>query len=245
MLSHQRIWFRFDLMCEIVIFLLFVSPVHLFPRPGNIKVIDQSESNQMQTTHLETLNSKMISVNVTNDIEKPVFNNAKANYNTENEKSSTDTTDTLLSDQARQLNVPFIALPVNWMATFQPSNAVILTQKVPLRIWAIGSISKFPAFLEGFVQRIQSYYSTYKYHDLSRPASLGIISPQYHQYDTVGSAQIEPIEHDVVENDTDTPIMDDYDTTTDLNYNDEADVDENQSDESNGNAETEEIATRY
>lgn len=40
----------------------------------------------------------------------------------------------------------------------------------PLRIWAIGSVAKFPPFIEHFVQRIQAYYSVYKYEDLSRPA---------------------------------------------------------------------------
>lgn len=43
------------------------------------------------------------------------------------------------------------------------------TAQTPLRIWAIGSVAKFPPFIEHFVQRVQSYYSVYKYEDLSRP----------------------------------------------------------------------------
>lgn len=46
---------------------------------------------------------------------------------------------------------------------------VIIKLNGPLRIWALGSVSKFPPFLEHFVQRIQSYFSIYKYQDLSRP----------------------------------------------------------------------------
>lgn len=47
--------------------------------------------------------------------------------------------------------------------------APVLIVNGPLRIWAIGSVSKFPPFFEHFVQRIQSYFSIYKYQDLSRP----------------------------------------------------------------------------
>lgn len=39
------------------------------------------------------------------------------------------------------------------------------------RIYGAGTESKFPPFLEFFVQRIQKYFSIYKYEDLSRPAS--------------------------------------------------------------------------
>lgn len=46
---------------------------------------------------------------------------------------------------------------------------VVISLNRPLRIWALGSVSKFPPVFEHFVQRIQSYFSVYKYQDLSRP----------------------------------------------------------------------------
>lgn len=39
----------------------------------------------------------------------------------------------------------------------------------PTRIYGAGTESKFPPFFEFFVQRIQKYFSVYKYEDLSRP----------------------------------------------------------------------------
>lgn len=39
----------------------------------------------------------------------------------------------------------------------------------PTRIYGAGTESKFPPFLEFVVQRIQKYFSVYKYEDLSRP----------------------------------------------------------------------------
>lgn len=59
----------------------------------------------------------------------------------------------------------------DWRAMTGPFAAFLApaTDQRPLRIWAIGSVAKFPPFLEHFVQRIQAYYSVYKYEDLSRP----------------------------------------------------------------------------
>lgn len=229
MLFHQRKWFNFDFIhmntvqiFPFVICMLLVSPVHLYPRPNH-------GAEQLAATkpsaQLETLNSTMISVNVKNEIEKPVFNSTDAT-NVESEKVITDIPKgepSSSSEQARQYTIPFMAVPANLWATFQPQNAVVIAQKVPLRIWAIGSVSRFPAFLEGFVQRIQSYYSTYKYHDLSRPASLAIINPNYHLHDTSGPAQTDPIGHDPIEEEsmTDASTTDFYDTTTDVSYDDD------------------------
>lgn len=218
-----------NLMWHIVIGVLVIVPVYSFPRPEN-------PTDQSQTTNLETLNSKPISVNVKNKIEKPVFNCTDAN-NIESENRVKNETS---SDEARQLTIPFMAVPTNWLATNQPANAMFLTQKVPLRIWSIGSVAKFPIFLEKFVQRIQSYYSTYKYQDLSRPAPLAIINPQYHQYDPINGEHIDPIDHDTVEEEetevdeldedeeTETPTIDYYDAnTTELNYlNDDTELNE-------------------
>lgn len=50
----------------------------------------------------------------------------------------------------------------------QPSQVIIMNG--PTRIYGAGTESKFPPFLELFVQRIQKYFSVYKYEDLSRPA---------------------------------------------------------------------------
>lgn len=238
----------------VVICLLFITPVRPFPRPENAHSKDQSETSTKQIkqiTHLETLNSKAIGVNAQNDIEKPVLNSTAAS-NIESENSVTDApigatkSSSSSSSSSRQLNVPFMAVPANWVATFEPSNAVILAQKVPpLRIWAIGSVSKFPSFFEKIIQRIQSYYSTYKYHDLSRPASLAIINPQYHLHDNVnsGNTQIEVIEHDVIDDDTE-PAIDYSDTTTELSFIDENDND-NDDDNDFSDDETTESDTNY
>ena len=231
MLFHQRKCFKFDIshtnilqFLPFMICLLLVSPVHLYPRPDN--AADKLTADR-PSAQLETLNSTMVSVNVKNEIEKPVFNSTDAT-NVESEKIVThvpksESSSSASSEQARQLTIPFMAVPANWWATFEPQNAVVIAQKVPLRIWAIGSVSRFPAFLENFVQRIQSYYSTYKYHDLSRPASLAIINPAYHQHDTSGPAETDPIDHDLIEDDetTEETTTDYYDTTTDLNYYDD------------------------
>ena len=47
---------------------------------------------------------------------------------------------------------------------------------VPPRVWGEGSESKFGPIAEYVVQRIQSYFSVYKYDDLSRPAELSELS---------------------------------------------------------------------
>lgn len=61
-------------------------------------------------------------------------------------------------DFRRAITAPFAAI-------FAPATP----SATPTRIWAIGSVAKFPPFLEHLVQRIQSHYSIYKYEDLSRP----------------------------------------------------------------------------
>ncbi len=47
---------------------------------------------------------------------------------------------------------------------------LIIINHGPTRIYGAGTESKFPPFIEFFVQRIQKYFSVYKYEDLSRPA---------------------------------------------------------------------------
>lgn len=215
MIFHQKDCFstyfdnKFYFIWNIAICLLLVTPVHLFPQPKN-----EHSENVNQLNASEALNSKITSANTKSNIEKPVFDNSNygAKRNIESAKSVTNrleqsaptsetaTTTTATSREARQLHIPFIAVPSNWLATFEPSNAVIITHKAPLRIWAIGSVSRFPAFLERLLQRVQSYYSTYKYPDLSRPASLAIINPQYHQYDPSDVIDsVEGVEHDSTE----------------------------------------------
>lgn len=68
----------------------------------------------------------------------------------------------------------FSIMPIafDWRQTIAAPFAAIYapaTSQTPLRIWAIGSVAKFPPFIEHFVQRVQAYYSVYKYEDLSRP----------------------------------------------------------------------------
>lgn len=224
MFKHHGNWFSVKFTWPIVICLLLVSPVQLFP--WREKEISKDQRHALRTdntsTNLETLNSKSNSVNAKNNTEKPVFNASESNN--QNKESVTDASKSeTTNDQARQLNMPFLAVPANWMATFQPSNAVILAQKVPLRIWALGSVSRFPSFFEKFVQRIQAYYSIYKYHDLSRPASLAIINPQYHLQDT--STEVDPMDQDPVEEDT-LPSIEYFDTTTNMNYLDDESITE-------------------
>lgn len=266
---HATKWFDFDVIWKVAFCLLLVSSVYSFPRPRaksseiKTKNITSSTVNARTPEAVETLNSKPISVNAKKKkkiIDKPVFNDNDAdNYRTARNLESEETASNKAKNSGRtvnsgeslrQLSIPFMAVPSNWVATFEPANAVILTNKVPLRIWAIGSVAKFPSFLEKIVQRIQSYYSTYKYHDLSRPAAQSIINSQYHKLEpeitdtndstetlnfdgieSIDSIDNDPIEEDSTETDleTETPFPDDYfDTTTDINY---IDLDENTSTE--------------
>lgn len=77
------------------------------------------------------------------------------------------------------------------------------------------------------MQRVQAYYSIYKYHDLSRPASLAIINPQYHLQDT--TTGIDSMDQDSIEEDTiptlpTLPNIEYLDeNTTEMNYLDEED----------------------
>lgn len=216
--QHEK-WFNIKFTWTIIVCLLIVSPVQLFPRR-------EKEISILRAGSLETLNSKPNSVNAKNETEKPVFNASESNN--QNKESVTDASKSKPStDRKSRQFMPFMAVPANWKATFEPSNAVILAQKVPLRIWALGSVSRFPSFLEKFVQRVQAYYSIYKYHDLSRPASLAVINPQYHLQDT--SAGVDPMDQDPVEEDT-MPSMEYLDTTTDMNYLDEQDFTESNED---------------
>lgn len=271
---HRKKWLNVHIICKFVICLLLVRPVHLFPWAKEInsnRVNWSNENGGIETATLpavvETLNSNKINVNPKNDNNKPVFDgNFTVNYRSkrsiESEKSATNRAIDNKNykeyqKSSRQLNIPFMAVPSNWIATFDPTNAVILTNNVPLRIWAIGNVAKFPAFIENVVQRIQSYYSTYKYHDLSRPAAHAIINPQYHQYDSpniqtmvnnesnesfdgIEITENDPIDEDSTEFETETAAgLDYYDTTTDINYNDLSDetTDITESTESNDSIE--------
>lgn len=72
----------------------------------------------------------------------------------------------VLSDK----NLPIYQFPfVMVKSGGSPRNSSNLTLNT-LKIYGEGTESKFPPFLEHFVQRIQHYFSVYKYEDLSRPA---------------------------------------------------------------------------
>lgn len=242
---YQNKWLNFH-----IVWLLVVCPVHLFPLPKEFKPNSVNLSNDNDRTEtatipavIETLNSNKMN---TNGHAKPVPDgNFTVNYRAKRsmESETSTTTDRSVDDKeyqksSRQLTIPFLAVPANWIATFDPTNAVILTNNVPLRIWAVGNVAKFPTFLENVVQRIQSYYSTYKYQDLSRPATHAIINPQYHQhepdniqtmdnsdnsdnFDGIDVTENDPVEDGSYEFDTETASTSDYyDATTDINYND-------------------------
>lgn len=188
--------------------LLIATSVHSYPQQQNeIRKlqslnIEHEEGNEQRQQYnnttiaivnniaAETLNSTIFSVNATNEIEKPVDKNVQRSNgigNSIENKKDAPTMSMKSGNEARQFNIPFVqSISMNnWFKNAKPSSiALIIRDNQPLRIWAIGSVSKFPPFIERFVQRIQSYYSTYKYHDLSRPASLQIINPQYHQNTT-------------------------------------------------------------
>lgn len=246
---YQKKWLNFHIIYKLVICVLLVCPVHLFPSSKEINRNSVNLSNENDRTEtatvpavIETLNSNKINVNEKNGNDKPVPDrnftvNHRSKRSMESEKSAAAVDDKEYQKSSRQFNIPFMAVPSNWIATFDPTNAVILTQNVPLRIWAIGSVAKFPTFLENVVQRIQSYYSTYKYHDLSRPATHAIINPQYHlhqpinietmpddgestdNFDGIDVTEYDPIDEGSNEFDTETAsTLDYYDTTTDINY---------------------------
>lgn len=234
--------------------LLLVSPVYLQPHLLKIdRTIDnnvrfganttseyqeelKSAVHRPNDTTAETLNSPpMIMVIATNAFEKPVLKHTN--------------TDDVVNDaaqkqpkQARQFDVPvvatvpqstglfkFISVP-RWVTNMRP---IVLLQKAPTRIWAIGSVSKFPPFFENFVQRIQSFYSIYKYEDLSRPATLNIINPTYPHL-------VSSSENEFIEIVADQAIIDNYDdyVTTDAVYDEVTDssYDESTSSENNENS---------
>lgn len=60
-----------------------------------------------------------------------------------------------------------VGVPTETMNHFRP---MIIYTSNGLKVWGAGSEAKFPPILEYIVQRIQSYYSVYKYEDLSRPS---------------------------------------------------------------------------
>lgn len=59
-----------------------------------------------------------------------------------------------------------------------PQHSHVIIINGPTRIYGDGIESKFPPFLEFFVQRIQKYFSVYKYEDLSRPPLASQMSPE-------------------------------------------------------------------
>lgn len=66
----------------------------------------------------------------------------------------------------------FQLMPLNYKNIMKLPTIFSTPNSEPMRIWAIGSVAKFPPVLEHFLQRIQSYYSIYKYEDLSRPGGF-------------------------------------------------------------------------
>lgn len=83
-------------------------------------------------------------------------------------------------------NLPIYQFPFVMIKSGETSSMQSPSSNSTLETWKIygeGTESKFPPFLEHFVQRIQHYFSVYKYEDLSRPAfssstDMGQIIPE-------------------------------------------------------------------
>lgn len=177
---------------------------------------------------IKTLNSYIANATTANELKKPVSKLIDVHdQSNESEKDATTTAAavelqplniSIKSEfdrrQAKQYRIPFVPISTNWISNMRPMSAIVISEQQPLRIWAIGSVSKFPRLIENLVQRIQSYFSNYKYSDLSRPASLAIINAQYHPNN---ADEVE----ELIDIDTETPIYED-EATTELFYSDES-----------------------
>lgn len=188
---------------------------------------------------IKTLNSFIANATTANEMAKPVSKLFNVNDQSNNESKKDTTATTAAAElqrlnipiktefdqrQAKQYSIPFVPISMNWISNMRPLSAIVISEQRPLRIWAIGSVSKFPRLVENLVQRIQSYYSNYKYSDLSRPASLAIINAQYHQNN---AAEVE----ELIDIDTETPAYEDETTTELVFYSDET---ENENDNNDG-----------
>lgn len=175
---------------------------------------------------IKTLNSFNANATTANEMEKPVSKlidvhgqsneskkDASAIAAPELQPLNISTKSEFNRRQAKQYSIPFVPISMNWISNMRPMSAIVISEQQPLRIWAIGSVSKFPRLVENLVQRIQSYFSNYKYSDLSRPASLAIINAQYHQNNADEFEEL-------VDIDTETPTYED-EATTELFYSDE------------------------
>lgn len=102
-----------------------------------------------------------------------IFSNLAANNRFVNLTQSLP--QSVVSDQ----NLPIYQFPFVVVKSGGSNNSTLDT----LKIYGEGTEAKFPPFLEHFVQRIQHYFSVYKYEDLSRPAfssstDMGEIIPE-------------------------------------------------------------------
>lgn len=188
---------------------------------------------------IKTLNSFIANATTANEMEKPVSklidvhdqsNDSEKNATAAKKMQSQPLNISIKSEfdrrQAKQYRIPFVPISMNWISNIRPMSAIVISEQQPLRIWAIGSVSKFPRLVENLVQRIQSYFSTYKYSDLSRPASLAIINTQFHQN---SADEVE----ELIDVDTETPIYED-ETTTEIFYSDETENETETANDSDG-----------
>lgn len=187
---------------------------------------------------IKTLNSFIANATTSNELKKPVSKLIGVHdQSNESKKDATPTAAVELQPlnisiksefdrrQAKQYNIPFVPISTNWISNMRPMSAIVISEQQPLRIWAIGSVSKFPRLIENLVQRIQSYFSNYKYSDLSRPASLAIINAQYHPNN---DDEVE----ELIDIDTETPNYDE--ATTELFYSDETETENETENDSDG-----------
>lgn len=82
--------------------------------------------------------------------------------------------DTSTSKKHIRINDKRKVLRSSFATVSYPPQVIIING--PTRIYGAGTESKFPPFLEFFVQRIQKYFSVYKYEDLSRPGLTSQVS---------------------------------------------------------------------
>lgn len=125
-----------------------LSSVFIVSRPVTLKSIRTDQ--QMNKQQMETIQQQN-SIFIKPDINHIAFRGRTKRFDNH-----------LFTSRGYPENIHFIPI------TFIPIGSV--------RIWGEGSESKFPPIFEFIVQRIQAYFSVYKYDDLSRPSTMDVFS---------------------------------------------------------------------
>lgn len=125
-----------------------LSSDFIVSRPVTLNSIRTDQ--QMNKQQMETIQQQH-AIFIKPDINHSVFRGRKKRFDSH-----------LFTSRDYADNIHFIPI------TFIPIGSV--------KIWGEGTESKFPPIFEFIVQRIQAYFSVYKYDDLSRPSTLDISS---------------------------------------------------------------------